>query len=40
MGQAHELEAVRHDGTISYTLPPISKGAVFWYEPASEHARP
>ena len=40
MGQAHELEAVRHDGAISYTLPPISRGAVFWYEPASEHARP
>ena len=40
MGEAHELEAVRHDGAISYTLPPISKGAVFWYEPASEHARP
>ena len=34
MGQEQELEAVRHDGTTSFTLPPISKGAVFWYEPA------
>jgi len=38
MGEAQELEGVRLGGTISYTLPPVSKGAVFWYEPASEHA--
>ena len=37
LGQVQELEGVRHDGGISYTLPPISKGAAFWYEPASDH---
>jgi hypothetical protein len=37
LGQVQELEGARHDGGVSYTLPPISKGAAFWYEPASDH---
>jgi hypothetical protein len=36
LGEVQQLEGVRLDGGISYTLPPISKGAAFWYEPASE----
>ncbi len=36
LGEVQELEGVRRGLGISYTLPPISKGAVFWYEPASE----
>jgi hypothetical protein len=36
LGEVQELEGVRRDGSISYTLPPISKGAVFWYVPASD----
>ena len=37
LGEVQELQGVRLDGGISYSLPPISKGAVFWYEPASDH---
>ena len=37
MGEVQEVQGVRRDGRLSYTLPPISKGAVFWYEPASDH---
>jgi hypothetical protein len=37
LGEVQELEGVRRGGGISYTLPPISKGAAFWYEPISEH---
>ena len=36
MGEVQELEGVSRDGRMSYTLPSISKGAVFWYEPASK----
>ena len=36
MGEVQEVTGVRRDGVVSYTLPPISKGAVFWYQPASE----
>ena len=38
MGEVQKVAGVRHDGVVSYTLPPLSKGAVFWYQPASEHA--
>lgn len=27
------LKAVQADGGMTFTLPEISKGAVFWYEP-------
>jgi len=36
LGEVQELEGVRRAGEISYTLPPLSKGAVFWYKPASD----
>jgi hypothetical protein len=36
LGEVQELEGVRRAGDISYTLPPLSKGAVFWYKPASD----
>ncbi len=35
LGEVQKLEGVRRGGGISYTLPTISKGAVFWYEPSS-----
>jgi len=35
LGDVQELKGVRGDGTLSYILPTISKGAVFWYEPAA-----
>jgi hypothetical protein len=37
MGEVQKVEGVRVEGGTSYTLPPISKGAVFWYEPAADH---
>ena len=37
LGEVQELKGVRRGGSILYMLPPISKGAVFWYEHASEH---
>jgi hypothetical protein len=37
MGEVQEVKGARGDGSMSFTLPPISKGAVFWYEPASDH---
>jgi hypothetical protein len=36
MGEVQEVRGVRDGGVVSYTLPPISKGAVFWYQPASD----
>ena len=33
LGEAQELEGVQHKGSITFSLPPIEKGAVFWYEP-------
>ena len=33
LGEVHELKGIPGDNSISYTLPAISKGAVFWYEP-------
>ena len=38
MGEVQKVEGVRVEGGTSYTLPPISKGAVFWYEPAPVRA--
>jgi hypothetical protein len=34
MGEVQKVEGVRSGGDIVYTLPPVSKGAVFWYEPS------
>ena len=34
LGEVQALEGTRVDGGTAYTLPPISKGAAFWYEPA------
>jgi hypothetical protein len=36
MGEVQEVRGVRDGGVVAYTLPPISKGAVFWYQPASD----
>ena len=36
MGEVKKVRGVRDGGVVSYTLPPISKGAVFWYQPASD----
>ncbi len=38
MGEVQKVEGVRTEGGTSYILPPVSKGAVFWYELAPEHA--
>jgi len=35
LGDVEELKGARRDGTVSYTLPTISKGAVFWYQRAA-----
>jgi hypothetical protein len=35
LGDVQKLQGVEEAGRRSYTLPPISKGAVFWYQPAS-----
>ena len=36
MGEVKEVRGVRNGGVVSYTLPPISKGGVFWYQPGSD----
>jgi len=33
LGEAQAIEGIRHGDGITYALPPITKGAVFWYEP-------
>jgi hypothetical protein len=33
LGEIQELDGSQENGHISYVLPPVSKGAVFWYEP-------
>jgi hypothetical protein len=33
LGETKELAGTSSGGRITYTLPPITKGAVFWYEP-------
>jgi len=33
LGEAQTLTGKRHGDSIIFALPPISKGAVFWYEP-------
>jgi hypothetical protein len=32
LGEKQTIQGTRHGDSISYTLPPITKGAVFWYE--------
>lgn len=34
LGDVQEVKGVPADNAVSYILPTISKGAVFWYEPA------
>jgi hypothetical protein len=33
LGEVQTVKGIRHGDAISYTLPPITRGAVFWYEP-------
>jgi hypothetical protein len=33
LGQVQPVSGVRHGDSVSFTLPTIPKGAVFWYEP-------
>ncbi len=33
LGEAQAVHGVRHGDSVSFTLPPITKGAVLWYEP-------
>jgi len=33
LGEAQAVSGIRHGDSITFTLPPITKGAVFWYEP-------
>jgi hypothetical protein len=33
LGEVQTVKGVRHGDAISFALPPITKGAVFWYEP-------
>jgi hypothetical protein len=37
LGQAQPVSGVRQGDSISFTLPTIAKGAVFWYEPSVTH---
>ncbi|MGH9502368.1 MAG: hypothetical protein ACRD20_05920 [Terriglobales bacterium] len=36
LGEVQRLEGVEKSGRVSYTLPPILKGAVFWYQPSPD----
>jgi hypothetical protein len=33
MGAVQQVQGTRHEGSVTFTLPPITKGAVFWSEP-------
>jgi hypothetical protein len=33
LGEVQAIPGTRHGDSITYALPPITKGAVFWYEP-------
>ncbi len=33
LGEVQTVKGIRHGDAISYALPPITRGAVFWYEP-------
>ncbi len=33
LAKPQAVHGVRHGDSVSFTLPPITKGAVFWYEP-------
>jgi len=35
LGQAQPVQGIRRGDSVSFSLQPITKGAVFWYEPAS-----
>jgi hypothetical protein len=35
MGESQTVTGKRHGDTLTFALPPITRGAVFWYEPAS-----
>jgi hypothetical protein len=32
MGESQEVKGIRHGDTVTFTLPAITRGAVFWYE--------
>jgi hypothetical protein len=32
LGEVQSVQGVRHGDTITFSLPAITKGAVFWYE--------
>ncbi len=32
LGEVQPVEGIRHEGLVTFTLPPITKGAVFWIE--------
>lgn len=32
LGEIQEVEGVRREGSLTFTLPAITKGAVFWIE--------
>jgi hypothetical protein len=33
LGETQAINGVRHGDSMTFTLPPITKGAVFWVEP-------
>jgi hypothetical protein len=33
LGEAQTVKGIRHGDRVTFALPPITKGAVFWYEP-------
>ncbi|MGO9088857.1 MAG: hypothetical protein ACLQBK_26940 [Candidatus Sulfotelmatobacter sp.] len=33
LGEIQTVKGTRHGDALSFTLPPITRGAVFWYEP-------
>lgn len=33
LGEVQEVQGIRHGDTLTYALPPITKGAAFWVEP-------
>jgi hypothetical protein len=33
LGDVQRVSGVRHEGAVAFELPPITKGAVFWFEP-------
>jgi hypothetical protein len=33
LGEVQAVKGTRHEGTVGFSLPPITRGAVFWFEP-------